>query len=421
MYTEKRNSEISDQEKLRAGVVGLGMIGGGIAESLLTSGYLPAVYDVRRESMEPFAGRARLASSAKEVAALSEVVMICVVNAAQAESVLTGGDGVLSAGKRGLIVCLVSTVSRRDVLRLGALCEEAGASLIDCGVSPGYLAARNGMIAMAGGGDEALERAESVLSGWSKEVIRCGGAGAGMAVKLARNVFTFGCWRVAKEAQHLVEASGGDPHKLLRAIEASDPEGELPLDKLRRAGKDGKIPPEVAEKNYPLMVKDLDAALDLAEETDVSMPAALAAREFAEDTLDFPRPEEDASARGIAAADRVYRGMGAHLASRAENAYVGETLKNVFGGVWSRGGLSLSSRRLLVMGVAAAQGRADLIRMQALGALQNGELTESALQEAVLQLSYYAGWCNGGAVARGVSEAIAAFHRERGLNDPAQK
>ena len=43
MYTEKRNSEISDQEKLRAGVVGLGMIGGGIAESLLTSGYLPAV------------------------------------------------------------------------------------------------------------------------------------------------------------------------------------------------------------------------------------------------------------------------------------------------------------------------------------------------------------------------------------------
>ena len=113
--------------------------------------------------------------------------------------------------------------------------------------------------------------------------------------------------------------------------------------------------------------------------------------------------------------------MGAHLASRAENAYVGETLKNVFGGVWSRGGLSLSSRRLLVMGVAAAQGRADLIRTQALGALQNGELTESALQEAVLQLSYYAGWCNGGAVARGVSEAIAAFHRERGLNDPAQK
>ena len=118
---------MTKQEKLRAGVVGLGMIGGGIAESLITSGYLPAVYDVRRESMEPFAGRARLASSAKEVAALSEVVMICVVNAAQAESVLTGGDGVLSAGKRGLIVCLVSTVSRRDVLRLGALCEEAGA------------------------------------------------------------------------------------------------------------------------------------------------------------------------------------------------------------------------------------------------------------------------------------------------------
>ena len=181
--------------KGRAGVVGLGMIGGGIAESLIRCGFVPVVGDICAERMQAFAGRAVLAKSAAEVAAQSDVVMVCVVNALQARAVICGEEGLLSSKHSGLIVCLVSTLSRREVLELNAVCEGAGVHLLDCGVSPGYLAAQNGMAAMVGGSADAVECARAVIEGWAKKLIYCGEIGAGMAVKLARNVFTFGCWR----------------------------------------------------------------------------------------------------------------------------------------------------------------------------------------------------------------------------------
>lgn len=64
------------------------------------------------------------------------------------------------------------------------------------------------------------------------------------------------------------------------------------------------------------------------------------------------------------------------------------------------------------MGVAAAQGRGDLIKIQMLGALRRGELTEAQIDDLVLLLSYYVGWCNAGSVAQGAAEAVAAFKRE---------
>ncbi len=399
--------------KGRAGVVGLGMIGGGIAESLIRSGFVPVVGDICAERMQAFAGRAVLAKSAAEVAAQSDVVMVCVVNALQARAVICGEEGLLSSKHSGLIVCLVSTLSRREVLELNAVCEGAGVHLLDCGVSPGYLAAQNGMAAMVGGSADAVECARAVIEGWAKKLIYCGEIGAGMAVKLARNVFTFGCWRVGKEAQALVESAGGSAATLLDAITTSDPDGALPLNKLRRASEEGKLPKDAAEKNYMLMQKDLAAAFDLASERGVAMPASLAAMEYARDTLDYDRETEDVRERGIQTAECVYGGgMGERLATRTDSVYAAETLDRVFAEVWHRPSLAVSAKRLIVMGVAAAQGRGDLIKIQMLGALRRGELTEAQIDDLVLLLSYYVGWCNAGSVAQGAAEAVAAFKRE---------
>ena len=398
----------------RPGVVGLGMIGGGIAESLIRSELTPVVFDICAERVHAFAGRAVLAKSAAEVAAQSDVVMVCVVNASQAGTVICGDGGLLAAKHSGLIICRVSTLSRRDVLALNTICESEGVYLLDCGVSPGYLAAQNGMAAMVGGPSDIVESAHEIIEGWAKKLIYCGEIGAGMAVKLARNVFTFGCWRVGKEAQELVESSGGSAVTLLDAITVSDPDGTLPLNKLRRASEEGRLPRDVAEKNFVLMQKDLAAAFDLASETGVAMPASLAAMEYACDTLDYVNETEDVRGRGVQTAERVYGGgMGERLALRTDSIYTAETLDRVFAKVWYRPSLAISAKRLLVMGVAAAQGRGDLIKIQLLGALRRGELTEEQIDDLVLLLSYYVGWCNAGNVAQGASEAVTAFRKER--------
>ncbi|MBQ0923589.1 carboxymuconolactone decarboxylase family protein [Saccharopolyspora endophytica] len=83
-----------------------------------------------------------------------------------------------------------------------------------------------------------------------------------------------------------------------------------------------------------------------------------------------------------------------------------KTVDHLFGEIWSRPALSVRDRRLLVIGATAALGRADLIQIQAQGALANDEFTAEELREAVLHLHYYVGWGNGTQVNNGVEAAL---------------
>ena len=402
-------------QHLRAGVIGLGQIGGGIAVSLQNRGFCPVVYDLRREAAASLRPEYIWAETPKAAAEQSDVVMLCVVNAEQIHSVLEGEIGLLAGARKGLILCIVSTISVSELRKIQACCLPYGVSCLDCGVTPGSLAAQNGMIAMVGGETADIQTALPVLNGWARETVRCGGLGSGMAVKLARNIVTYGGWRVVKEAQHLVEAAGVQPERLLTILENADPQGKMLLDRLRGNDSKGRVPEEIGTKILPLMKKDLTAACEMAAQMGVELPATRAALEASADTLDRVEPAQmrDASPQelGIAVADSVYGpGMGAHLAEAAEKQlYSRYTLEEIFGKLWARSGLSIHERRLLTMGVVAATGRADLIRVQALGALKTGEMTVEQLNEVALHLAYYAGWGNGGAVTRGISEAVKEF------------
>ncbi|MET8776881.1 carboxymuconolactone decarboxylase family protein [Nocardia sp. NPDC004654] len=76
-------------------------------------------------------------------------------------------------------------------------------------------------------------------------------------------------------------------------------------------------------------------------------------------------------------------GPGAHFAATADH---------LFGRIWSRPGLSLRDRRLLLLGVIAAAGLADVASIQMDAALRNTELDENQLREIVLFLAHYVGW-----------------------------
>jgi 4-carboxymuconolactone decarboxylase len=90
--------------------------------------------------------------------------------------------------------------------------------------------------------------------------------------------------------------------------------------------------------------------------------------------------------------------------------YVETTVVQLFGDVWSRPGLSVRDRRLLVMGVTAAFGQVEPAVTQMYGALVNEELTPDELGEAVLQLAFYAGWPNGRAMRTAAERAIDRYN-----------
>lgn len=419
---------------LRAGVVGLGMIGGGVAVSLATSGLVPAVYDIRPTAADGLPGVPAPLGSPAEVAAASDVVMVAVVDAAQAREVIGGADGLLKGARPGLTLVLLATVELPVVRELAAACADAGVGFLDCGVTPGDRAAENGMVAILGGDQDVVDRALPVLDGWARKVVHCGPLGAGMATKIARNVVTYGGWRTVAEAVALVEAAGVEPARLTEVIDTADPGGTtlLQLLRLRTAGE-GALPDALADKIEPLMAKDLDAARALAAELGVPVPLVDVARAHARQTLDRQpaerrpadrqaadrqpadrqtldrqaEPAGDARARGLRLMDQVYGPGFSSTLPEATEPYLDETVEHLFADIWSRDGLSVRDRRLLTLGVGASLGRADLIRVQARGALHNRELTPDQLREAVLHLAYYVGWCNATAAQQGIADAIA--------------
>jgi 3-hydroxyisobutyrate dehydrogenase-like beta-hydroxyacid dehydrogenase len=89
---------MTNEKTLRAGVVGLGMIGSGVAVSMAHRGRIPAVYDIRPEAADHLAGVPCPLASPAEVARTSDVVMVAVVTADQARTAIGGPGGLLEGG-----------------------------------------------------------------------------------------------------------------------------------------------------------------------------------------------------------------------------------------------------------------------------------------------------------------------------------
>jgi 3-hydroxyisobutyrate dehydrogenase len=128
MFDHKRDG-------LRAGVIGLGAIGGGVAISLARKKRPLAVYDVRAEAAATLEGVPTVERSPAAVSATADVVMIAVVNAGQVRATLEGPDGLLAGVHPGLVLVLLSTVSLNDLRDLAAIANAAGVPLLDCGVT----------------------------------------------------------------------------------------------------------------------------------------------------------------------------------------------------------------------------------------------------------------------------------------------
>ena len=131
---------------------------------------------------------------------------------------------------------------------------------------------------------------------------------------------------------------------------------------------------------------------------------------------DVTSENEERWERGRAVLDAIYgAGFSDRYPPYAEvRPYSRQTVETLFGEVWSRPGLAVRDRRLLVLGAVSMLGRPDLVTVQVLGGLRAGEFTEEELRETVLQLAFYCGWPNATALDQGVNAALDTFAAEQG-------
>jgi 4-carboxymuconolactone decarboxylase len=110
--------------------------------------------------------------------------------------------------------------------------------------------------------------------------------------------------------------------------------------------------------------------------------------------------------KGLGIVDQVYGAGASGMMQGLENVpYVSETVRHLFAEIWSRPGLSMRDKRLLVIGATTMLGRSDLLAIQLAGGIVNGEFSEDQLQEMPLLMTFYAGAGNTTALYQGIGLA----------------
>jgi 4-carboxymuconolactone decarboxylase len=117
-------------------------------------------------------------------------------------------------------------------------------------------------------------------------------------------------------------------------------------------------------------------------------------------------PDPERLARGLAAYREVY-GDDAVTFEPGQAEFFDLMIAHLFGEIWSRPALPIDARRLLVMGVLAAQHRYETLGDQFRRALDTGELTAAQVREVVIHLIPYVGYPSSGELFRAGEQAIA--------------
>src|SRR5205807_4049468 len=93
------------------GFIGLGSQGGPMARRIAEAGYETTLWARRPATLEPFADTpAKVAESAADLAAASDLVCLCVVGDTDVEELTGGEHGLLAAMKPGSVIAVPSTV-----------------------------------------------------------------------------------------------------------------------------------------------------------------------------------------------------------------------------------------------------------------------------------------------------------------------
>ncbi len=297
MAKEQPKGNTGDRVGPVVGVIGLGLIGDGVASNVSGAGLPLVVCDVRTEATDRYRDTAVVAESPPDLVRQSDIVVVAVVDDAQVRSVLSGPDGGLAVADPSTTIVVVSTISVACIEAIGSEAAALGVPLLDCGVSGGPGAAASGdLVCMVGGDPEVIERARPLFDAIGSLAVTMGPFGAGLAAKLARNLVQYGSWLAAYEAQVLAEAAGIDLANLAQVIRASDAHIGGASTLMFRS----TVAPFTDDDDQGLVGamraasqlahKDLSAALELAGSLEVALPLAAMTEERCDDIFGVGKP-----------------------------------------------------------------------------------------------------------------------------------
>jgi 2-hydroxy-3-oxopropionate reductase len=202
------------------GFIGLGIMGKPMARNLIKAGYSLIVHNRSRASVEELAEEgAQPATSSRELAGRSQVVITMLPDSPDVELVYTGGKGVLAGARPGTLLIDMSSISPVVARKLAAEAEKRGCDMLDAPVSGGEAGANNAALSiMIGGKAAAVQRAMAIFEVLGKNIVHVGEAGAGQVAKAANQVVVGITIEAVSEALVLAKKAGVDPAKVRQVL-----------------------------------------------------------------------------------------------------------------------------------------------------------------------------------------------------------
>jgi 2-hydroxy-3-oxopropionate reductase len=204
----------------RVGFIGLGIMGRPMAANLLAAGYPLTVHNRSASPVEELvAAGATAAGTAREVAAVSDVVITMLPDSPEVEAVVLGVGGVAEGIREGALFIDMSSIAPASSRKVAALLAERGVDALDAPVSGGEPAAQAGNLSIMVGGSEAgVERARPIFDVLGKSTTHIGEAGAGQVAKAANQVVVGLTIQAVAEALVLARKAGVDPARVRAAL-----------------------------------------------------------------------------------------------------------------------------------------------------------------------------------------------------------
>jgi 3-hydroxyisobutyrate dehydrogenase-like beta-hydroxyacid dehydrogenase len=191
-----------------------------MARRIVDGGYSTTLWARRPATLEPFADTpAKVAQSPAELAAVSDLVCLCVVGDADIDEITCGEHGLLAAMKPGSVIAVHSTVHPNTCRELAKKAGAQGVSVIDAPVSGGGPAASEGrLLVMVGGDADVVERCRPVFETYADPVVHLGELGSGQTTKLLNNLLFTANLGTAATALSLAEELGVSSERLLEVV-----------------------------------------------------------------------------------------------------------------------------------------------------------------------------------------------------------
>lgn len=258
---------------MKIAFIGLGNMGGSMAQNLLKSGHQVFGYDLSAVALQHFAEAGGVVCDSPQAAAKQADIVVSMLPAAKhVREVYLGEHGILEVLQAGSLCIDSSTIDPQTIQEVAAAAQARQIRICDAPVSGGTLGAKDGSLTFMVGADvETFEAVKPVLSCMGKNLVHCGDVGTGQVAKICNNLILGISMTAVAEGMALGAKLGIDPQALAGVINSST--GRCWSSEIYNPW------PDICE-NAPssrgytdgfaaqLMLKDLGLAVDAAQQAD---------------------------------------------------------------------------------------------------------------------------------------------------------